>query len=442
MTHRSSARARLLFGGVVSFLVAACSSDPSPETPADTGDRTEADAPEAEDVATEDTVPPSDTTEPSDTSLQGDASDAHTDAGAVDFTEALGLPGPLSIGFRTEEVTYDPVAADPARTVRLAIWYPSSTTEGRRPRYFIGATSDRAVVDGELLASETPRPVLLYSHGHLGYAEASSRLMEHFASHGWIVIAVNHTGNTSGNFGTPRTTPIYHVRSQDLRTALDHMESLPSSHPLAGAADTARTVSMGHSFGGYSVLSLVGARWDMDRWSEECATFESGFCSTMNAEHEAVFREGQADPRVVAAIPMAAGDFDLYGAEGLGDLNAPVLHVIGTVDDLAIPMWCALQGVPNLRLELIQGGHQAFTDACDLPVGPSLGCDDDQLTVDDAMEVLGRTTLAFACRAVRGCDPAWVETLDAVLAAPVDDDARFLLRGSHPDCPSVPPPPR
>lgn len=413
---------------------AACGDDASPA--ADIGANDVIETPDAAADAADDI-----TDATPDATADGSPEDAEDDAGP----DAPGPPpewpltaltdlGPNGIGFRTETISYDPEGDEPGRSIRLALWYPSDEREGRRPRYFVGATSTIAVQDGAYLAGSEPRPVLLYSHGHLGYAEASSRLMEHFASHGWFVVAVTHTGNTSGNFSTPRETPIYHVRSQDLRAALDHLEALPAEHPLVDAADTARTVAMGHSFGGYSVLSLGGATWDMDRWETECATTESGFCSRMDAEQAAIFRGGFDDPRVQAVIPMAAGDFELYGASGLGATRARTLHVIGTEDDAALPMWCGLAHGNNLRLEIIGGGHQAFTDACGLSIGVTLGCTDDQISADDGLRLLGGWTLAFACVATESCGWLTEPAVRLIDGREVLDERALRVTAAEADC--------
>ena len=164
-------------------------------------------------------------------------------------------PGPYGAGYVEHEVTYIEDTGE-ARTLRLAVWFPSESTEGTPIKYRGLFEAPGAL--GNVEPAPGTHPVAVFSHGHQGYAEASSRQMVHLASHGWAVLAPDHTGNTT--FDSPdRETAIYWRRPRDVSAVLDWAEA----GDLGFAVDVAAVVALGHSFGGYTVLALAGAEYDL-----------------------------------------------------------------------------------------------------------------------------------------------------------------------------------
>lgn len=297
---------------------------------------------------------------------------------AEDLARTLVSPGPHGAGYVETEVSYaDPVAGLPgeeaagSRTLRLAVWYPSSEeTLGEEIRYggvFLGDD----VVEGAAWA-EAPAggfPVAVYSHGHQGYAEASSFVAAHLASHGWVVLAPDHTGNTTFD-GSDRETAIYIQRPHDLSAVLD--AALEGELSALGGAelDAGAVVALGHSFGGYGLFAAAGASYDAALQAECLSGADtSAYCSTMTEAHAEVLATGFSEPRVAAWLPMAPGDFRLFGAAGLAELETPVVLLSGELDpqvgDNPMQYWEALkQGgtAEHRHLEILGGGHQTFTD--------------------------------------------------------------------------------
>jgi len=111
-------------------------------------------------------------------------------------------------------------------------------------------------------------PLVLFSHTSLGHRRQSSFLCTHLASHGYIVAAVDHTGNTFGDWaagaltGEPFTTEDRDVyiqrmiaaRVPDVRLLLDHLLD-GGVADLAGHPDAGRVGLVGWSFGGWTVLA-------------------------------------------------------------------------------------------------------------------------------------------------------------------------------------------
>ncbi|HNH48937.1 MAG TPA: hypothetical protein PKY30_17975, partial [Myxococcota bacterium] len=242
---------------------------------------------------------------------------------ASDPIAALSVAGPYTVGMRVSTLTWE--APDGPRELRLATWYPATGAGGSEPSYHRQDLSVPVVVDAPV--AEGSFPLALYSHGHMGYAEASSFLAEHLASHGWIVVAPDHSGNTLAD-GSDRSTEIYYQRPMDLSAILD---ALPSD-PLVGAhlAD-GPALALGHSFGGYTLLALAGAGYDPANLAG-CTPESSSFCSTMTPDRQALFEAGFLEDRIGAYVVMAPGDSVLFGEAGLQAIDAPVLHMTATLD--------------------------------------------------------------------------------------------------------------
>lgn len=288
------------------------------------------------------------------------------DAGPMTLEERLASPGEFRVGYTTLQVTYDRPDDLGTRELELHVWYPAAEgAEGAMPAYPF-RRSRIAVTDAPAAAG--PFPVLAWSHGHQAIPDAATDLMEHFASHGWLVLSPTHVGNTTLD-GPDRITSIYYLRPHDVSRSLDALESLPGDHPLTGLVGTPKVIS-GHSFGGYTAMALAGASYT-DMLVERCAADELGdaFCSEMDAESEAIFAAGLGDDRFDAVISMAAGDATLFG-DGIADVSIPLLQMVaegdgnppGDASDDAY--WQLTTGEDDLRVNMLEGGHNNYTDTC------------------------------------------------------------------------------
>lgn len=285
-------------------------------------------------------------------------------AASEDLVATLAAAGPWRVGHHSQTVTYTEPFDGGARSVRLSAWYPTTASAGPDAEYLIPKVDPGAF---EGVAPEPgPWPVAIFSHGHRGFSENSSFLMVHLASHGWLVLAPDHTGNTILD-GEDRETPIYGQRPLDLSAVLDAVTALPAGETLSGLAGSP-VVGLGHSFGGYTAYAADGATYAMDSLEPACAegSGPSSFCATMNEDYAALFRAGFHDDRLIGFVAMAGGDFDLFEAPGLASVSVPVLIMAGSLDGTpptpSDDYWEALRGGDNRCVDLLGGGHQSFTD--------------------------------------------------------------------------------
>ena len=278
------------------------------------------------------------------------------------LTFAVDKDGPFMVGHRTREVTYTPPGNTGPHTISVELWYPSLDAEGETAKY-IGIFSDPDVFEGASLAPPSNGkdfPVHVHSHGSSAFAAASPELAHYFASHGWIYVAPNHLGNTLGSpEGKDRPITIYYQRASDVSASLDMLVNLEAADPLAGKARTAHVVLSGHSFGGYTGWAAGGATFDVAAIQAKCdgGAFTNG-CRPDDIE---VFKKGVGDSRIVAVIPMAGGNVDMFsdfdapkrpflvmsGSEDTGASGQPIFDKVTTLD----LTWLEFQG----------GCHQLFS---------------------------------------------------------------------------------
>lgn len=251
-------------------------------------------------------------------------------------------PGPRSVGVTTL-VFHDSARAD--RILKTEIWYPAVGDSGRGP------ARDVAPAEGKF-------PVILFSHGSNATRMQSTYLTEHWASHGFVVIAPDHKGNTvlDGKTGSRYQSAL--DRPRDASFVLDRMLSLneEAGGKFEGRIDEQRIGAAGHSFGGYTVLVLVGARVD-DRAASDLVgrTVEASV-------------HPPADPRIKAIIAYAPPGTPIFDDKSLGRIQTPTLVFSGMNDQILsyeahqLPLFEALGGRSYL-VAFPGGSHFTFNNA-------------------------------------------------------------------------------
>ncbi len=351
--YLAAVRTRLFALAVASVLVvAACSNDDSSSTAIDTTN-----PPPTIGAATESTEAPVETAAPT-----TESAPETTEAALAEFE---GLPaGPYDVG-----VTTLTIGADTDRPLTLDVWFPIADA-GDAPLHQYTLTPgvyyespDAVTATPDQVAPDGPFPLVVYSHGSGGLRYIASYYTEAIASYGYIVAAPDHTGNTAVDrlLGTEAEFDETALnRPNDVEAAIDAMldPTNTDTASFVASVDPESIAVTGHSFGGFTSLAVPGG-------------YENALGSFV------------VDDRVDAIIPLAPATGDgtrLMSDAGLESIEVPMLVMVGTndqttpVDPNVTRIWNLAGSEPLVRVELVDGQHQSFTDVCDYQVFlPTLG---------------------------------------------------------------------
>lgn len=266
---------------------------------------------------------------------------------------AVDKKGPFNVGHRSKEITYTAPTGGP-RKITIEYWYPSLDAEGETSKYLGLFTDPDSFADASLAppADGKGYPVHVYSHGSSGFPATSFRMAKYFASHGWIYVAPTHLGNTLGSpEGKDRPFTLFYTRSTDITAALDTLAA-----EFNGKARADRVVMSGHSFGAYTTWATMGAKFDLEAIRKKCDAGE--FTVPCKPEELAVLEKGVADKRVVAGIPMAGGNQDMFNDYDI--VKKPVLLMSGSEDVSGKGIYDKTTTNDLIWLEFAGGCHQLF----------------------------------------------------------------------------------
>ena len=399
-------RPQATFYSLLVFVLAGCSSgsgsgadDDAPDTSADTADVTTDITADVDDASGD-----ADSDDASDLGAPDgqDTADA-TDMGDQRLEWSVFDDGPYSVGFRSIELTYTPRGYDEDRSLRASIWYPTDASSGSPARYQGLFSRNEVFTDAEP-SDGGPFPLFVFSHGNMSFAEQNFFTTEFLASHGWVVIAPDHAGNSTFD-GVDDRDDIALLRPLDITAVLDAIYGLPEGDVLVGAL-TDEVVLSGHSYGGYTTLAVAGTGFDVDAFVNACegTARDSEFCEVLqNPDRLQLLRDGFLDERVDLAIPLTPGIQEYFG-DGPADIDIPVLVMTGALDltlpnsTQGDPIWEALDGDDDVRLDFVNAGHFTFSNMCDTLPGfiEDDGCGDGFIDAPLAQELINAYTLGFA----------------------------------------------
>ncbi len=283
--------------------------------------------------------------------------------------------GPYVVGTRVKNW----VDESRKRKVTTRIWYPVVETGGDAAVYFdaiIIKVKGKAIDKGS--AKPGPWPLVMFSHGFKGIDWQSYDYTEYLASHGFIVVAPDHEGNTLLDFGATKETESQSAleRPKDLLFAYNELVKLngPNNGDFTGLVDLTKVAVSGHSFGGYTALVSNGATVDVDTAKQNCKTQSNMLCKGgyMDSWPNGTTLSVTAMPGLKATICLAPGFYVAFGDKGLKTIQTPTLIFSGTLDDTVpvdtdiVPIYNALP-VAKGKVVITGAGHMSYTDVCALP---------------------------------------------------------------------------
>ncbi|PTA48248.1 alpha/beta fold hydrolase [Micromonospora sp. RP3T] len=113
--------------------------------------------------------------------------------------------------------------------------------------------------------SGTNLPVIVFSHGNAWSMDGYGPLVDRWAGAGFVVVQPTHLDSRRHGIGfdDPRFGTIWRARIADLHAVLDHLDGVLDQARAAGlraSVDHDRIAVVGHSWGGQTAGTLLGAR--------------------------------------------------------------------------------------------------------------------------------------------------------------------------------------
>lgn len=237
-------------------------------------------------------------------------------------------------GFRQLDLT------DPhERTLKLAVWYPSATP-GK-----VEKAGENPAFEGVFVTRNAPpapglHPLLVISHGYNGNWKNLSWIAQVMAMQGYIVAAPDHPGTTTFNQSPDEASKLWQ-RPRDITRVINFITDSPR---LIGKTDNDRIAALGHSLGGWTVLSLAGAQFDPVQFIHDCQTRPQrsdcvltdrlGINSTRQREK---LSANYRDTRINAVVSLDLGLAPGFTHQSLSQINIPVLILAAQLDVARLP---------------------------------------------------------------------------------------------------------
>src|SRR5688500_10722312 len=161
-------------------------------------------------------------------------------------------------------------AVDPARgnrPVPIDVWYPATTAGDYSYLDLVVTELMTWSYDNVPIETTTPKPLVLFSHALDSERFQSYHQMHTIASHGFIVAAPSHTGNTISDkiYGTSDTFQQSLIdRYHDMIFAKETLLASTTSGPqiLMDGPGNPRMAATGHSTGAATALALLDGQDD------------------------------------------------------------------------------------------------------------------------------------------------------------------------------------
>ena len=222
----------------------------------------------------------------------------------------VGTTGPISWVDTSRSLSGDATSTGQRRELVVQIWYPASAGSrwGDQARYarrqelslahsYLAAIRTNSVLNAPIADLGAPYPVLLFGHRWAGSRTQNTFLAEDLASHGYIVVAVDHPLNAArvqladgsvirsdradalGNLEATTASAVMAIWGKELDIWLADdkfvLNKLQSNNDgwFSNRLDMNRVGAFGHSFGGAASANLLGvdsrikAAVNLDGWT-------------------------------------------------------------------------------------------------------------------------------------------------------------------------------
>lgn len=271
----------------------------------------------------------------------------------------------IAAPFQTKTEVLDMGVLDTGRPSKISLWYPASACPANTARL--------CLADGAVTSK-----VVLFSHGSMGSAAEYSWLGESLASAGFVVVGVNHFGESRA-YGektqNPRTTALTWQRAQDVSALLTR---LSKQKLFQRDVDWNNVVAIGHSAGGQTAALLAGAKYDLRRIAPYCKSAAAKADRSCNYARNSAnapdpfvraFSASYQDTRIKKLVLLDPAQGFALQPDSLKAIALPSL-IVGARHDDFLPWENHGQryaaGIPNAQSVVLEGqeGHFVFLNPC------------------------------------------------------------------------------
>lgn len=275
-----------------------------------------------------------------------------------------------AVGFR--QITIGGDDGQPGR--QAVLLYPAQADTSITPT-LIG---DNPAFIGVPVLPEAPvaagrHPLVVMSHGYGGNWRNQLWLGQTLARAGYLVLAANHPGTTSGDI-TPAVGGQLWQRPVDIRRAIDWVSQHASEH-----ADLQRVAVIGHSLGGWTAMMAAGARFSPAQMHADCVQHPTdvsckAYLYLTGGQPASSFEQLAADwrdPRIKAAVTLDLGLARGLTSRSLAQMPVPVLVLAADPRSRQVPALlesgylASHLPAERLQYQVIDGAsHFSFIQRC------------------------------------------------------------------------------
>lgn len=193
---------------------------------------------------------------------------------------------------------------------------------------------------------QTGRPAVIISHGLGNDRTSYAYLARHLASHGFVVLAVEHPGSNAaqirallvGQSADVVPNQEFTDRPRQISAVLDYLAQSPANSQRR-LVDFDRIGLIGQSFGGYTAFTLAGAPLNFEQLRSACPPDSLSLNVSLLLQCQA----GQLvdleqttlslrDERIKAAIAVNPLTSVIFGEASLAQLETPIMIVASGAD--------------------------------------------------------------------------------------------------------------
>jgi predicted dienelactone hydrolase len=274
------------------------------------------------------------------------------------------------------------------RPITVHVFYPTHDTPPTPIK--LGLPGEELFAAGNAIGHATPAeekklPLILMSHGTGGSALQMLWLAEKLVKNGYLVVGINHHGNTAIE---PKTYAegfvLWWERSRDVAVVLEQISNDKKWSPYI---DPTNIGMLGFSLGGYTTIAAIGGITDKARFTKFCNSDKRDFTCDSQVEFPNIEEEFNKvkDSEIVkaslkrqhdsykidqikAAVVLSPAVVQSITDDSLKGITVPVSVIVGTQDTVA-PAAANAKRVASLvsgaeYAEIEGAGHYTFLAEC------------------------------------------------------------------------------